>query len=212
MTQEAANSAIAAAGLVPSGSAVIPGKTLTVDTQSPGAGASVARGSTVYLTSTVHTTGAGTSTGGSGSTGASQVTVPNVVGKDVVSASAACQAVGLKLTPEVPAVSGETHVVTSQSPASGTKVAAGSTVTIAYKTTGSPAKTSTGTPATLVKVPALVGKDVVAASSLCQGVGLIMKPEPAAVAGKTHTVTGQSPAAGSSVTRGSTVNITYKTS
>jgi hypothetical protein len=67
---------------------------------------------------------------------AAKVRVPGVVGDDVVNASSACQSAGLLLTPEVPAVKGKTHIVTSQTPAAGSMVPKGATVTIKYKTTG----------------------------------------------------------------------------
>lgn len=76
-------------------------------------------------------------------------------------------------------------------------------------TTTPPGSTSTA-PAT-VKVPDVVNDWVVDASSALQSAGLKMTPEPAAVKGKVHIVTGQKPAAGATVARGSTVTITYKT-
>lgn len=54
--QEAAFAILTEAGFKPKGSPVIKGKTLTVDTQSPAAGTSEAKGSTVTLKSTVHVT------------------------------------------------------------------------------------------------------------------------------------------------------------
>jgi hypothetical protein len=58
-SQESAFTAIASAGLKASGSTVIPGKTLTVDSESPKAGTKVTAGSTVKLVSTVHSGSAG---------------------------------------------------------------------------------------------------------------------------------------------------------
>jgi hypothetical protein len=83
-----------------------------------------------------------------------------------------------------------------------------------------PAPVSTGTtppPATgpaaaaKVRVPNVVSDSAVNASSALQSAGLLMRPEPAAVAGKTHVITGQTPKAGAMAARGSTVTITYKT-
>jgi hypothetical protein len=54
MAQETAYARISAAGLKPSGAPVVPGKTLTVNGQSPAAGALANKGSTVTLQSTVH--------------------------------------------------------------------------------------------------------------------------------------------------------------
>jgi hypothetical protein len=62
-----------------------------------------------------------------------------------------------------------------------------------------------------VTVPNITGDDVVNASSALQSAGLLMTPNPAAVKGKVHIVTGQNPKAGSKVAHGSTVHITYKT-
>lgn len=70
--QEAAYAILSAAGLKASGSATVSGKVLTVDSQSPAAGAKAQKGSTVTLKSTVHGTGSGTGTGtgkGKGGTG-----------------------------------------------------------------------------------------------------------------------------------------------
>lgn len=125
--QEDAFSAIASAGLKAAGSKVQPGKVLYVTKQTPEAGAKVATGSTVTLVSSAKPATAPAA--------AAAVTVPDVVGKDVVTGSAQLQAAGLKLTPEVPAVKGKVHTITGQTPKAGAKAAKGSTVTITYKTT-----------------------------------------------------------------------------
>jgi hypothetical protein len=70
--------------------------------------------------------------------------------------------------------------------------------------------TSPPTSAT-VTVPGVVGDDAVNASSALQSAGLLMRPEPAAVKGKTHVITSQDPKKGATATRGATVTITYKT-
>lgn len=62
-----------------------------------------------------------------------------------------------------------------------------------------------------VRVPSIVGDNVTNASSALQSLGLLMKPEPKPVKGKTHVVTSQHPKTGTMVTKGSTVTITYKT-
>ncbi len=155
-------------------------------------------------------TGGGGGSGSGGGGGSTTVRVPNLVGDDVVNASSACQSAGLKLSPEVPAVAGETHVVTGQTPTAGSTAATGSTVKITYKTTGK-ATGTTGKTAAKVRVPSVVGKDVTTASAALGAAGLKMTPEVPAVKGKTHTVTSQTPAANSMVPTGATVTIKYKT-
>lgn len=81
-------------------------------------------------------------------------------------------------------------------------------------TTSTTSTTGTGTTSAapvMVRVPNIVSDSAVNASSALQSVGLLMSPEPAAVAGKTHVITGQTPKAGASAAKGSTVTITYKT-
>lgn len=125
--QEDAFSAIASAGLKAAGSPVVPGKVIYVTKQTPEAGAKVATGSTVTLESSAKPAAAPAA--------AATATVPDVVGKDVVTGSAQLQAEGLKLSPEVPAVKGKVHTITGQTPKAGAKAAKGSTVKITYKTT-----------------------------------------------------------------------------
>jgi hypothetical protein len=135
------------------------------------------------------------------------VAVPNVVGDSQANAFSAISAAGLKATGS-PVIPGTVIYVTKQTPAAGAKVAEGSTVTLVSSKNGGPASSSSGT----ATVPSIVGKEVTAASAACQAAGLLMSPQVPAVAGKVHTVTGQKPAAGSHVAKGSTVTITYKTS
>lgn len=118
--QEAAYAIISEAGLHPSGSKTISGTTIYVTSQSPAAGKKVASGSTVTLVSKPKTT---------------TVTVPDIVGKDTAAAGPVIQRAGLVMTPNPAAVKGKSHVITSQSPKAGSKVAKGSKVTIQYKTT-----------------------------------------------------------------------------
>jgi PASTA domain len=74
-----------------------------------------------------------------------------------------------------------------------------------------PPKGTTPPTTTSVKVPNITGDSVVDASSALQSLGLIMTPEPAAVKGKTHVITSQTPAAGATAAKGSKVTIKYKT-
>jgi hypothetical protein len=74
---------------------------------------------------------------------ASKIAVPNVVGSDVESATAALHAAGLKASGPA-GVSGVVHVVTGEAPAAGTQVPAGSTVTLSTKSEKETSKKTSG--------------------------------------------------------------------
>lgn len=139
----------------------------------------------------------------SGSQGGT-VTVPKVTGQPQEAAFAILSAAGLHPKGS-PTVKGETLTVDKQSPPSGSHVQRGSTVTL----TSTAKKGSTAT--AKVKVPDVVGQEQSRAFAKISAAGL--KPAgPAAVKGKVHTVTAESPKAGTDVAHGSTVTLTSKTS
>lgn len=111
--QEAAYAILQEAGLKPSGSPVVKGKTLTVDSQSPAAGTHVQKGATVTLKSSVH--------------GTAKIKVPNVAGMEQVNAINELKAAGLKPSYSPPP-RGKTFYVDRTSPAAGASVARGATV------------------------------------------------------------------------------------
>lgn len=123
-----------------------------------------------------------------------EVTIPNVVGVDVSQASSILTASGLK--PSGPAgTAGVTHVVTSTTPAVGTQVASGSSVTLNYKSSPT--------------VPNVVGEAQEAAFARLSAAGLKAKGTPV-VKGKTLIVQSQSVKAGTSVPAGTTVTLVSK--
>jgi hypothetical protein len=145
------------------------------------------------LTATVAALGAG---------GAFTVTyvkaVPNEIGRaDLATAEAGIRAAGL-----VPKAAGASAVgnkgsVTAESPAAGTIVAAGTTVTLTY---------------TLPKVtvPSEIGRtDLATAEAGIRAAGLVPRAVGASGAGNKGKVTAESPAAGTKVAKGSTVTLTY---
>jgi hypothetical protein len=136
------------------------------------------------------------------------VVIPNVEGLLVVQAEQILEAAGLK-GQGPPGVVNVLHIVTSTNPAIGTTVPSGSTVALNYK---SQSESSPKPAAVTVTVPNVVGKDVTQASAACQAAGLLLRPEVPAVHNVVHTVTSQSPKAGSKAVKGSTVTITYKSS
>jgi 6-phosphogluconolactonase len=142
--------------------------------------------------------------GGGGSTTTTNVDVPNVVGDTQASASSAITGAGLTVgstsmasSPTV--ASGD---VISESPAAGTSVASGSMVSLTV---------STG-PAT-VSVPNVVGDPQAAASTAITGAGLtvgtVTMTSSSTVA--SGDIIGELPVAGTSVAKGSAVNLTVST-
>jgi serine/threonine-protein kinase len=151
---------------------------------SPPFGTTVAKGSTVKL---VVSTGAGT------------VPVPSVVGDTATAATSALQAQGFivnqKSDPNSTAPSGQ---VVGQNPAAGTQVAKGSTVTIRVSGGGT-------------RVPGVVGESQAQATQQLENDGFSVNPITASGPGSAGfspgTVWKTSPAAGTVLTQGSTVNI-----
>lgn len=118
-----------------------------------------------------------------------EVTVPSVIGrKDLGTAESIIKAAGLvaKATGDSPV--GNDGEVTAQSPAAGTKVESGSTVTLTYTVD--------------VEVPNLIGRtDLAFIESLVKDAGLSIS--------NTGKVTSQSPKAATKVHKGTAVTVTY---
>ena len=189
MAQAAATSSITGAGLtlgtvtMANSSSVAAGNVIS---ENPAAGASVASGSAVALTV---------------SSGPAPVAVPNVVGDTLAAASTAITTAGLKVGTETMANSNSVAAgdVISTSPVGGTNVAPGSSVNLTV---------STGPNG--VPVPNVVGDTVPAASTAITNAGLkvgteTMQSSNSVAAGD---VISTSPAAGTQVAAGSTVNLT----
>lgn len=123
----------------------------------------------------------------------SAVTVPDVVGQSQDQAEQKIRDAGLE-----PSVSSgeaaDPHVVDSQDPAAGTKVAPGSTVTLTLR-----APTSTG-----VTVPDLSGLSESGARQKLEDLGLTL----VVGSGSSGSVSDQDPSAGTVVERGSSVTVT----
>jgi eukaryotic-like serine/threonine-protein kinase len=148
---------------------------------------------------------AGTKAGqGSGVTidvseGKGTVVIPSLVGDDPATAGSALGNLGLATTQVTePSNSVATGKVTRTTPPAGTKVAAGSTVTV-YVSTG-PAQ---------VTVPALVGDTQAQAQSALSGVGLSPSFTTAPVTDPSQDglVQSQNPSAGNLATKGSSVQV-----
>jgi hypothetical protein len=145
------------------------------------------------LTDTVGALGAG---------GAFTVTyvkaVPSEIGRtDLATAEAGIKAAGLVAKAAGASAVGNKGSVTAESPAAGTIVAAGTTVTLTY---------------TLPKVavPSEIGRtDLATAEAGIRAAGLVPRAVGASGAGNKGKVTAESPAAGTKVAKGSTVTLTY---
>jgi hypothetical protein len=154
-------------------------------------------------------------TTGTATTG-NNITVPNVVGRtDLDTAEGIITSAGLKAAAKGDSGVGNKGSVTSQSPAANTSVAAGSTVTLTYTVkaaaTGSPAPTSTAK----VKVPNVAGQEATQAETTLKSAGLTPKITLDANSDKPgifHIITKTSPAAGSTVAKGTTIVLYYKDS
>ena len=133
------------------------------------------------------------------STGKPQVTIPPVVGEDPATAGQQLGALGLKVTTLNESSSTITQGnVTRTSPPAGTPVTVGSTVTV-YVSTGPPT----------VAVPDVRHDTQAQAQTAISGAGLVANVimQPVSNANQNGVVLSQSPAAGTQVQSGSTVNV-----
>lgn len=165
--------------------------------QRPPAGAEARRGATVVLTV---------------SKGPQIVVVPAVIGQMEAAATAALRRVGLRVNiARVPA-SGPVPEgsVVAQNPRGGVKAPKGSTVRLNIAAAGAPAGGSTQTVPTTgeAPVPNVVGSRDTAATARLQAAGFRVSSTPVTSTRPAGTVLTQSPAGGTTATRGSTVRIT----
>jgi serine/threonine-protein kinase len=126
----------------------------------------------------------------------SSVTVPNVVGKRVDAATAALSAAGLTAKEQQRAAQQAAGIVIDSSPAQGSKVATGSTVTLVV---------SSGPQQ--VTVPKVTGMTLDAATATLSKAGLQVHSTQQDGSAAAGTVLSQDPADGSTVNAGSTVNL-----
>ncbi|MBA2569224.1 MAG: PASTA domain-containing protein [Actinobacteria bacterium] len=164
--------------------------------QRPPAGAEARRGATVVL---------------SVSKGPQLVAVPPVIGQTEAEATAALRRVGLRAN-LVPVPSpGPEGTVTAQNPKGGVRAPKGSTVRLNVSTGPQPdGSGSTQTVPTTgeATVPNVVGSRDTDASARLQAAGFRVSSTPVSSTRPAGTVLTQSPAGGTSTTRGSTVRIT----
>jgi PASTA domain len=137
--------------------------------------------------------------------GPGSVTVPDVVGRtDLDTAEGLIRAAGLVPLAGGDNATGNRGKVTSQSPAAGSKVTKGSSVTLTYTVGGGAAD---------VTVPDVTGRtDLRTAEGLITKAGLKATASAASVAaskGNKGKVTSQEPAAGTKVAKGATVTLVY---
>jgi hypothetical protein len=166
-------------------------------TGSSGTSGSSGGGGTISTTGTgTGATSAGTGTSSGTSTGTGTVTVPQCTGLSAGSAHNTLVAAGLK--PVAAPGQKDTWTVSGTSPGAGTVVAAGSAVTIL-------AAPGTGQQASTTVVPDVTGRSAGEAHNLIDAAGL--KPTAAAGQKATWTVSGTSPAGGTTVAYGSSVTI-----
>jgi hypothetical protein len=153
----------------------------------------------------VETDGIRDSVGALGTDGAFTVTygtptvvVPNEIGRtDLATAEAGVRAAGLVAKAAGASAVGNKGSVTAESPAAGTRVPVGTTVTLTYSLPK-------------VTVPSEIGRtDLATAEAGIRAAGLVAKAAGASGAGNKGKVTAESPAAGTKVTKGSTVTLTY---
>ena len=130
--------------------------------------------------------------------GTPTVVVPNVIGRtDLATAESVITGAGLKAKATGDSATGNKGKVTAESPAAGTSVPAGTTVTLTYTDPK-------------VSVPNVIGRtDLATAESVITGAGLKAKATGDSGAGNKGKVTAESPSAGAKVAKGSTVTITY---
>jgi beta-lactam-binding protein with PASTA domain len=150
----------------------------TVFAEHPAAGSRVTRGSAVTLETSA----------------ASVVVVPNVVGKTAAAAVSALRAKGLTVQTSTVTTSKPNGTVVSQSPASGSKVAKGSTAVI---------RVSRG----LVQVPDVVGQSRPTALAAIRGAGLVPTAVSVPSTQPRGTIVAQHPAGRKRVPRGSKVQL-----
>jgi hypothetical protein len=130
--------------------------------------------------------------------GTPTVVVPNEIGRaDLATAEAGIRAAGLVAKAAGASAVGNEGSVTAESPAAGTRVPVGTTVTLTYSLPK-------------VTVPSEIGRtDLATAEAGIRAAGLVAKAAGASGAGNKGKVTAESPAAGTKVTKGSTVTLTY---
>jgi serine/threonine-protein kinase len=135
------------------------------------------------------------------SAGPAKKTVPNVTGQTESAATSALKAAGFTVNPVTTISSQPPGTVVSQSPAPGTQAAPGSVVTIDVAKAAPPPPTAT--------VPSVSGDTVAAARSALKAAGFTVAVTFQTVTSKSQdgVVLSQSPAAGSSAKKGSTVTI-----
>jgi Peptidase A4 family/PASTA domain len=164
-------------------------------------------GSNVTPIELVQSGGVGDTVGALGTDGAftvaygtPTVVVPSEIGRtDLATAEAGIKAAGLVAKAAGASSVGNKGKITAESPAAGTRVAAGSTVTLTY--TVAP---------TEVTVPSEIGRtDLATAEAGIRAAGLVAKAAGASSVGNKGKVTAESPSAGSKVAKGSTVTLTY---
>jgi hypothetical protein len=126
------------------------------------------------------------------------VTVPSVIGRtDLDTAEGIITSAGLVAAANGNSGVGNLGSVTAESPAAGSLVAPGSTVTITYTIPS-------------VTVPSVIGRtDLDTAEGIITSAGLVAVAKGDSGVGNKGSVTAESPAGGSSVLKGSTVTITY---
>jgi PASTA domain len=147
---------------------------------------------------------------GSGSStlpGTGNVIVPNEVGRtDLDTAESAIRSAGLVPLAAGDSGTGNKGSVTSMSPAAGSSVASGTSVTLTYTVGGSTPTSTAGT----VAVPDEIGRtDLDTAKSDLTAAGFKVTTKGSSGTGNKGTVTAQSPSAGTKAAKGSTVTITY---
>jgi hypothetical protein len=130
--------------------------------------------------------------------GAPTVVVPNEIGRtDLATAEAGIRAAGLVAKAAGASSVGNKGSVTAESPAAGTRVPVGTTVTLTYALPK-------------VTVPSEIGRtDLATAEAGIRAAGLVAKATGASSVGNKGKVTAESPSAGSKVAKGSTVTLTY---
>ena len=165
--------------------------------QRPPAGAEARRGATVVLTV---------------SKGPQIVAVPAVIGQTEAAATAALRKVGLRVNiVRVPAPGPVPEgSVVAQNPKGGVKAPKGSTVRLNIAAANAPAGGSTQTVPTTgeAPVPSVVGSRDTDAIARLQAAGFRISSTPVSSTRPAGTVLTQSPAGGTTATRGSTVRIT----
>ena len=165
--------------------------------QRPPAGAEARRGATVVLTV---------------SKGPQIVAVPSVIGQTEAAATAALRRIGLRVNiVRVPAPGPVPEgSVVAQNPRGGVKAPKGSTVRLNIAAAAAPAGGSTQTVPTTgeAPVPSVVGSRDTDAIPRLQAAGFRVSSTPVSSTRPAGTVLTQSPAGGTTATRGSTVRIT----